>query len=91
MSTAVKSNYYALCICVLSEKIPEEAFNAMGLTSVKTKASKLENRLSGREPEDVKEMLRLKKTLTWKQVGEIFGISDQAAYQRVRRFMKRKE
>jgi len=91
---AVKPNYYALCICVLSERIPEEAFIDMGLaSSTKTRRSSLAlvNNLSDQVPDNVKEMIALRKTHTWKQIGEIYSISDQAAYQRVKRYSIRKE
>ena len=94
LQTAVRDNYYALCICVLTERIPEEAFIDMNLVSGKKtrrSPSALISELSDQAPDDVREMLRLRKTHTWKQIGDMYGISDQAAYQRVNRCAKRRE
>jgi hypothetical protein len=94
LGPAVKLNYYALCVCVLSERIPEEAFIDMGLVSERKarRASHARvNDLSDETPECVKEMMMLRKTHTWKQIGEIYGISDQAAYQRAKRYSKVRE
>ena len=86
LCSEVKLNYYALCICILTERVPEEAFKDMVLESgTRLRYSSMELK-NNNAPEEVREILRLKKTLTWKQIGEIYGISDQAAYQRVRRF-----
>jgi len=87
-------NYYALCLCVLTERIPEESFIDMGLVpGKKTRRSPkaLINNPSDQVPNDVREMISLRKNYTWKQIGEIYGISDQAAYQRVKRYSKPKE
>jgi len=75
MSRGVEENYYALCICVLTERIPEEAFREMGLVKEKIKAKET----------DIDEVLRLKKSLTWKEIGELYGVSSNAIQKRVKR------
>lgn len=89
--TAVRDNYYALCICILTEKIPEEAFVDIGLAPKKgIRGSFLAqvNHLMDQAPDDIQGIIRLRQTHTWKQIGEIYGISSQAAYQRVKRYAK---
>lgn len=81
LQTAVKPNYYALCICALSERLPEDAFRIMDI---------------GSEPRqfdgaDVNEILRFKKSLTWKQVGELYGKSGDAVQKRVMRLLERQK
>jgi len=80
-SYEVKLNYYALCACVLSERIPEEAFRVMGLLSVKRKF----------EEPDVDDLLWFKKDHTWKQVGERYGVSGDAIRRRVVRLLERQK
>lgn len=75
----MKLNYYALCVCVLSGKIPEEAFRVMGLVSVKRKF----------EEPDVADLLKFKEGHTWKQVGELYGIGADAVRRRVMRSLGR--
>lgn len=91
LETAVRDNYYALCICILTEKISEEAFVDIGLASKKGIRGRFlaqANHLMDQAPDDIQAMIRLRQTHTWKQIGEIYGISDQAAYQRVKRYAK---
>lgn len=93
IQTALRDNYYALCICVLTERIPEEAFIDMNLMSgkkIKLRTQAAVNNLSDQAPDEVREMIALRRTHTWKEIGKMFGISDQAAYQRVKKYSKRK-
>jgi len=80
-SSDVKLNYYALCICVLSEKSPEESFGILGFTSGKMKF----------DINDVEDIWRLKKNHTWKQIGELYGTSADAIRRRVIRFQERQK
>ena len=87
-----QENYCALCICVLTDKIPEEAFIDMNLVSrKKTRHSPLAQvyNLTDLVPDGVREMVALRKTHTWKEIGNMFGISDKAAYQRVKKWSSR--
>jgi hypothetical protein len=38
---------------------------------------------------DTEDMVKLKETMTYKQIGEIYGISDDAVYTRIRRHQGR--
>lgn len=74
-----QENYYALCICILTERIPDEAFKAMQILPTLRKLKET----------DVSEILRFKKCLTWKQVGELYGVNDAAIQKRVSRSIKK--
>ena len=80
-SSEVKLNYYALCICVLSERIPEEAFRILGVTG---EPMRFKNT-------DVEDIWMLKKNHTWKQIGERYGTSADAIRRRVIRFQERQK
>jgi hypothetical protein len=42
--------------------------------------------------EDTKDMIKFKNEgMTWKEIGEIYGILDSTACQRVKRYLKRSE
>jgi hypothetical protein len=79
--TAVKLNYYALCICVTSERIPEEAFRIMEIAPAPVKF----------QDDDIDAILEFKKSHTWKQLGEMYGISVHAVRKRVMRFQERQK
>jgi len=79
--TAVKLNYYALCICVTSERIPEEAFRIMEIAPEPTRF----------QDNDIAAILEYKKNHTWKQLGEMYGISAHAVRKRVIRFQERQK
>jgi len=74
-----QENYYALCVCILSERIPDEAFQVMQILPTPRKL----------KDADISEILRFKKCLTWKQVGELYGVSDHAIQKRVSRSIKK--
>ncbi|TGE36860.1 hypothetical protein E4K67_17320 [Desulfosporosinus fructosivorans] len=80
-SCEVKLNYYALCICVLSERIPEEAFRIMGVADEPMRFKHT----------DVEDIWMLKKNHTWKQIGERYGTSADAIRRRVIRFQERQK
>ena len=75
---AVKPNYYALCICILANKVPDDTFYDMGLAMEKVKARDTAEDING-----------MKRTMTWKEIGDMFGISGGAAYRRAKRHSKR--
>jgi DNA-directed RNA polymerase specialized sigma subunit len=35
---------------------------------------------------DIEDMIRLKREMTYKEIGEIYGLSKQAVYRRIKRF-----
>jgi len=77
MSRGVEENYYALCICVLSERIPEEAFRIMEGKPVEFDSNAVED------------ILRYRKTHTWNQVAERYGTTADAIRRRVVRFQNK--
>jgi len=79
LNSEVKPNYYALCICVLSERIPEEAFRIMGVSeSMKFNET------------DADGIWEYKKNHTWQQVGDQYGVSGDAIRRRVIRLREQK-
>lgn len=36
--------------------------------------------------EDIRNMIRLKEDMTYKEIGEAYGLSESAAYKRIRRY-----
>lgn len=74
----MKENYYALTVCILRNCTPEQAFHLLNTGKKK------------RYREDIKdsipEMIRLKEQgMTYKAIGEMFGVSKDAIYTRIRR------
>jgi len=69
-------NYCALAICILTEWPPEKCF------------FKLDNRKI--TSDDVKIMARLKETMTYKQIAEIYGTNASAVQKRISRYLKKK-
>ena len=76
LSDGLEYNYCALAICIITDWEPEKAF------------FKLENRKVNSD--DVEMMVCLKETMTYKQIGEIYGMSDGAAEKRINRYLKKR-
>lgn len=70
----------ALMICVFSNMTPEQAFR------------KLENKpykYTMLSDEDALDMVKMKENgMTYKSIGECYGISESAAYRRIERLKK---
>jgi hypothetical protein len=77
----MKENYYTFLICILRPVTVEESLRMMGgiFPIIKSKKKNLNNQ----------DMVDLRnKGMTFKEIGEIFGITETAAYMRVKRFTK---
>lgn len=80
-SLDLRYNISALAIAICSEKymLPEEVFSI------------IENKKSNFNDEDVRDMLAMRiQGMTYRQIGEIYGIDQHAANGRVRRYKDRK-
>ncbi|MDI3534799.1 MAG: hypothetical protein PWQ82_1164 [Thermosediminibacterales bacterium] len=72
-------NYYALMVAIFRKCTPEQAFEL--LENGKLKRMKLNN-------DDIAYMVELKKELTYKEIGEMYGLSPDAVHNRIRRFKR---
>lgn len=77
----MKENWYALCISILSNLEPDQAFELFYAN--KQRKQRQSNSLTDA---DTQEMIRLRETKTYKEIGEIFGITDKVVYARIKRF-----
>lgn len=75
-------NIAALCIAILRDDIatPEQAFAILEKREVKTAYNH----------EDTEDMIKMRyQGLSYKEIGEIYGISKDAAYWKIRRYKER--
>jgi DNA invertase Pin-like site-specific DNA recombinase len=81
----VKENYYALLICILKPVTIEQGFDL------------LDGRITHRNnmaitSEDIEDMIRMKQQgMTHREIGSFYGISEEAAYRRIKRYKEKKE
>lgn len=88
----VELGYYALMLCILTNNTPEMAFKKLSGNLICI----TDTYEAGHTPvhhgeiteNDVEMMAYMKLSMTYKQIGEYFGISDQAVYQRIKRYKK---
>jgi len=84
----ITDGYLALAVAVLYNRplTPEMAFQVLAKgPQAKTALGKV---LTEADTED---MIRLKKELSWDQVGYIYGITGHAAFARVKNYLKKKK
>lgn len=76
----MKENYYALLICILKPITIEQGFDLMD-----GKFSKVQN--TAIHKDDIEDMIRMKlRGMTYRDIGELYGLSEQAVYRRIKRF-----
>jgi len=76
----VIENYYALLICILRPVTIEMSFDLMGgkITKVQNKSIK---------SNDVEDMIQMKQQgMTHRAIGELYGLSEEAVYRRIKRY-----
>ena len=74
--------FTALMICVFSNMTPEQAFRKLENKSYKN------TMLSD---EDALDMMKMKENgMTYKAIGECYGISESAAFRRMERFKEKR-
>ena len=77
MRSGLEENYLALVIAILCKKTPEQSFYILEFGLKKLR------RITKSEAD---EMIKYKKRgMTYKAIGEMFGITDQAAHKRIKR------
>jgi uncharacterized LabA/DUF88 family protein len=79
----MEENWAAFYIAIQLPVSPEQAFNLYW--------NGREKKLCNREltEADTKEMIKLKETMTYKQIAERYGISDRAVIERMRYYYKK--
>ena len=76
----MKENFYALLICILR---PDYTID-MSLQVMVDGLFKKENTTIAKT--DIEDMIRLKQEMTYEEIGEIYGLSKQAVYRRIKRY-----
>lgn len=79
-------NWCALCVAILCNLTIEQAFDKMD--NFRGKKSRNYNNLITEE--DSKDMTIMRKTMTFREIGQIYGLSDAAVYRRIKRFKEEK-
>lgn len=70
-------NYLALAICILTKRTPEMAFAFLDGENEKKKRRDITE-------QDIKDMIELKKTMTYREIGELYGLTEGAVCNRIR-------
>lgn len=68
-------NWYVFCIAIFNNLSVEQAFNVWEEKPNRKWITK----------DDVKDMTKLKYEMTYKAIGEIYGLTESAAYRRINR------
>ena len=76
-------NYYALAMSILANCTPDHAMLEFQLTQNKPTTASFD------DDQQTETMLQMRKEgITYRAIGEWAGISDQATYQRIARYLK---
>ena len=70
--------YYALTLSILKCWTPERAWAYLGKEDVKPNKTITDR--------DIEDMIKLKKTMSYGEVGELYCISKDSVYNRIRRY-----
>ena len=81
--------YIALMACILTDKSPEAAFRDM-YREVAVPEARTGRPVGPVSPDTIK-MAQMRKTMTYKQVGKEFGITEGAVCRRIQRYNRMKE
>ncbi|WP_113675892.1 sigma factor-like helix-turn-helix DNA-binding protein [Vallitalea guaymasensis] len=78
----MEENYYALMLSILYKYTPDQAFDILEYGRIKRRRD--ENK------KDALEMVHFKSQgLTYKEIGEMYGITADAVYTRIRRALSK--
>jgi len=78
-------NYYALCVSILCNCLPEVAFEKLQ----SNRPSKVKSSFKVLSDTDVDDMVKMhQEGLTYKQIGEIYGIDHTYVRKRIRKRMQ---
>lgn len=79
--STIPDGYYALAISIIKRTTPDEAFELLDNGCLPPRKML--------EPDEVAEMARLKETMTYRELAELYGMKRDAVYNRIRRFKGR--
>lgn len=80
--------YYALALSILTDFTHEQSFYyLLGQTTGKKKIK----HPRAITDQDIQDMIELKKTMTYREIGKIYNLSPEAVYRRIQRYRRRKE
>jgi hypothetical protein len=75
----MKENYYALLICILKPVTIEQSFDMMNGKITKIRKVSISKA-------DIQDMIRMKQRMTYHEIGELYGLTKQAVYRRIKRY-----
>ena len=78
----MEENWYALCIAILKTVSVEQALKYFGTAKTKRTHN------SSITQADLLDMIELKKTMSYREIGEIYELTDSACHHRISRFKK---
>lgn len=79
----MKENWCALCVCILRNVTPEQAFLLLEKNVKFTKNKNVTD-------EDIEHMIELRKEKTFQEIGDLYGLNPGAVYTRIKRYLSRK-
>lgn len=79
---ALDYNYAALAVAILRGCSVEHAFELLENPEIRTPKF---------TDDDIEDMVKLKQEYTYKQIGEIYGLSRSAVYNRIRRYKNQRK
>lgn len=80
----MEENWCALCLAILKGLTPEQSFDILNR---KSNLKQKQNRFISEC--DILQMIELKKTMTYEEIGEMYGLSATATYRRIKRFKEK--
>lgn len=81
----MKENYYALLLCILRPDYSVERSLQAMMDGVFTKRRNMTIKAN-----DIKDMIQMhQQGLTYEKIGEAYGITSQAVYRRIKRYIRR--
>lgn len=72
-------NYYALALCILSERTPDQALHYFLLPNKND--TKLLTKI------DIEDMIELKKTMTYDEISKLYNMTRFAIFNRIKRHL----
>lgn len=75
----MKENYYALLVCILRPVTIEKSFDLLDGKITKKNNTSISKK-------DIEDMIRMKQDMTYDELGDMYGISKQAVYRRIKRY-----
>lgn len=89
MTDGLEANYIALAACILSDKSPEVVLRNIFPEFSSINYRKMVTGNHTASDEIVVQMIQMRKTMTYKQIGDYFGITAGAVYHRIKRHAMR--